>query len=625
MKLSNRKIEYLILSLILLLGLFLRLFNYSEFSLSNDELSALNRCNYSNFHDLIAQGVAIDYHPAGVQTFLYYWIKAFGNSVASVRFPFVIFGTLAILFTYLFSRRWFGSTASLLAAIAIAFMPFTVIFSQIARPYSSGLMLSMLLAWLWSIVLFPKEKEKKYIWIYVLLFGISLSLNLYNHYFSGLLAFIIGISGFLFLNKNNYKSYLASLVIGSILFLPHISMTLHHMSKGGLSSWLAAPHWNWPVEHLKMIFRNWFLLGGLIILVSFLHFSGKRQESLLKIRVVIFAFFIIPLLIGLFYSILVNPILQHSILIFSLPFLIIWIFSFVSDELSQKIQLGALLITASIFYAGIPSKSNHPMIDIQDFKGMAQTLKEWNKENNNTSVIRIMESNSPNYINYYLAKDTSEIHFAQWKIKDEQDLMQLKNILDTTQSNLLEYIILSPDNKLALKMMINRFPYLIKDNYFANNCQAYLLGRESVKYRINFKQTPKEFISHFESPSDSLIQLQQTTYSEGLTYLFSDYEEKDISGLIFRIKVFIQIKKDILPEHIQMVFQVNNTDDSKEFWTSIPLRYFINHDSIQNIYFEQKLPELNSSAKSLKVYIWNPDNETLEYKNLRIYLNAVIL
>jgi hypothetical protein len=622
MKLSNKKIEYLILSLILLLGLFLRLFNYSEFSLSNDELSAIYRCNYNSFHDLIQQGVAIDYHPAGVQTFLYYWIKTFGNSVASVRFPFVIFGTLAILFTYLFSRRWFGSTTSLLSAIAIAFMPFTVIFSQIARPYSSGLMLSMLLVWLWSIVLFPKEKEKKHIWIFSLLLGIALALNLYNHYFSGLLAFIIGITGVLFLNKRNYKSYLASLIIGSILFLPHISMSLHHMSKGGLSSWLAAPHWNWPIEHLKMIFRNWLLLGSLIILVSFLHISGKRQKSLLKIRVVIFSFFVIPLLIGLFYSILVNPVLQHSILIFSLPFLIIWIFSFVSDELSQKIQIGAMLITASIFYGGIPSKSNHPMIDIQDFKGMAQTLKEWNKENKNSSVIRIMESNSPNYINYYLDKDTSEIHFAQWKIRDEQDLMQLKNILDSSQSNFLEYIILAPDNKLALRMMINKFPYLIKQKYFADNCHAYLMEKEPIKPGFNLKKLPQKFVSHFESPTDSLIQLQQITYSDGLTYQFGDYEKRFANTLDFKVNVFIQIKYDSIPKHIQMVFQIDNTDGSKEFWTSIPLRYFIDQDSIQDIYFQQKLPELNSSAKSLKVYIWNPDNETMEYKNLHIYLNA---
>ena len=73
----------LLLIIILLIALALRFYNYADWSLSNDELSALNRLRYNNINDLIQFGVKTDYHPLGVQLFLYYWVNIFGDSEAS--------------------------------------------------------------------------------------------------------------------------------------------------------------------------------------------------------------------------------------------------------------------------------------------------------------------------------------------------------------------------------------------------------------------------------------------------------------------------------------------------------------------------------------------------------------
>lgn len=448
MRLSDKKTEYYILLLILLMGLFIRLYNYASFSLSNDELSAINRCNYHSFHDLFVQGVGIDFHPAGVQTFLYYWIKVFGNSEVSVRFPFVIFGTLAILFAYLFSRRWFGATPALFSAAAIAFLEFPIVYSQIARPYSSGLMLSLLLAYLWSIVLFPKEKEKKHIWLYAALLGVALALNLYNHYFSGLLAFIIGVSAIVMLNKNNLKPYLLALLLGSILFLPHIPMTLHHMSKGGLSSWLGAPDWWWPIEHIQNIFISFYLLGFLVMIILFLRIKNREPYLHSKTRILLFLYFLLPLAIGFFYSIYVNPVIQNSVLIFSMPFLIIWLFSFLPKELNKNSIIALLILSISMI--GNNHYHKQKVLDLQNFKGIAEQLMQFDKNNQAQSKLWLMDSNSPNYIQYYLKNEPSKIRFAQWKIKDEQDLLMLKNILDTTSAELLSYVLLGNYNNTLI-------------------------------------------------------------------------------------------------------------------------------------------------------------------------------
>src|ERR1017187_6805898 len=102
--------EALALLIILITGGILRFYNYADWSLSNDELSALTRLNFHSFHEMIEKGARIDGHPVGVQIFLFYWIKLFGDSVASVRLPFVLAGILSILFAYLITERWFNRT-----------------------------------------------------------------------------------------------------------------------------------------------------------------------------------------------------------------------------------------------------------------------------------------------------------------------------------------------------------------------------------------------------------------------------------------------------------------------------------------------------------------------------------
>jgi hypothetical protein len=70
MAIMKKNRNYIILFLITLAAAFLRFYKLGDFSLSNDELSALNRLQFSNFHDLITKGVMPDFHPALVQVFL---------------------------------------------------------------------------------------------------------------------------------------------------------------------------------------------------------------------------------------------------------------------------------------------------------------------------------------------------------------------------------------------------------------------------------------------------------------------------------------------------------------------------------------------------------------------------
>src|SRR6185295_17515643 len=120
----KKQTEKTILFFILAIAAILRFYNYASFSLSNDELSALARLRFNTFSEMIDKGVMIDFHPAGVQVFLFYWIKIFGISELSIRFPFVLFGTGSVFVIYLLGKKWFNSQVGLLSAATLSVLEF---------------------------------------------------------------------------------------------------------------------------------------------------------------------------------------------------------------------------------------------------------------------------------------------------------------------------------------------------------------------------------------------------------------------------------------------------------------------------------------------------------------------
>ena len=70
-----------LLLLILAISLLVRLNGLTGFSLSNDELSAMARLQFSSFSEMIEKGVRTnDMHPIGVQSFLWFWTQLTGIS-----------------------------------------------------------------------------------------------------------------------------------------------------------------------------------------------------------------------------------------------------------------------------------------------------------------------------------------------------------------------------------------------------------------------------------------------------------------------------------------------------------------------------------------------------------------
>ena len=220
-----------LLLLIIVVAAILRFWNYPNIPFMHDELSALARTHFYSLSDLIEKGAATDGHPIGVQVFLYYFIKLFGDNEMVVKFPFIICGLISIIVAYRISKFWFNSSVGLIVAAFMAVLQYFVMYSQLARPYSIGVLFSLLMVWYWSNFLFKIESVKiKYLIGYILASAICA----YVHHFAFLFAIIVSITGFFFINKQNWKGYLLAAFSIFALYVPHINITLYQLGKGGV-------------------------------------------------------------------------------------------------------------------------------------------------------------------------------------------------------------------------------------------------------------------------------------------------------------------------------------------------------------------------------------------------------
>ena len=107
-----------------------------------------------------------------------------------------------------------------------------------------------------------------------------------------------------------------------------------------------------------------------------------------------------PFIVGFFYSRHINPVLQNSTLLFSFPFLLIFVFSG-RDDGKKNFSYAAtgLLLTITIF-STVFEKRFYPTNQFGVFKELAEHIVEWNAEVEKDALL-IGDLNLPFYIDNY--------------------------------------------------------------------------------------------------------------------------------------------------------------------------------------------------------------------------------
>ena len=371
---SSRTIDCILIGVIVAIAALLRLWKLGQVPFMHDEFSALLRTRFDNLHDFIQQGIMPDSHPLGVQVFLWGWVKIFGWSEFWVKLPFALMGIGSVYLIYLVGKQWFNRKVGLFSAAFFAVSQFTVFYSQLARPYAAGLFLILLMAWFWHKIVF--EVKKPTMGVYV---GFTLSTWACSmiQYFSIAQAGLMFLTGLLFLPKERRKAYWMSGLAAVLLFSPTLPIFYQQLFvSGSIGGWLSAPTSMFWLDFLyyTMNYSQLFVFAAIVIILLPV-LLNRRDRSKNPLRWVGLAWFLIIYLIAFGYSLLREPILQRSTLIFSYPFFVIVAFSLFKNHTLSPWQNA--MVVAVILFAGTTSLvMNRQHYDLMYHQGFDQIAAE---------------------------------------------------------------------------------------------------------------------------------------------------------------------------------------------------------------------------------------------------------
>jgi cell division protein ZapA (FtsZ GTPase activity inhibitor) len=219
-------------------------------------------------------------------------------------------------------------------------------YSQIARPYISGLFFALAMVYFWTRIIQNPEKHFYKNSAFYILFS---SLCAYNHHFSLLFAAITGLTGLFLIQRKYIVKYIINAAIIMLLYVPNIPIVLYQLKIGGIEGWLAKPHNDFIINYISYIFQysvvSLFLVAGLMVF-GFV----KKAKINYKWLIISFLWFFLPFLIGFIYSRYVNAVLQYSVLIFSFPFLFFILFGHIKKQKPLiNLSIVVIILTTNIF------------------------------------------------------------------------------------------------------------------------------------------------------------------------------------------------------------------------------------------------------------------------------------
>ncbi|MBR3709449.1 MAG: glycosyltransferase family 39 protein [Bacteroidales bacterium] len=601
---TSLKLDYILLGVILLVAAVLRLWKLGQVPFMHDEFSALFRLKFDSFHDLIQYGIKVDGHPAGVQTFLYYWTKLVGWNEFWVKLPFALMGIGSVYLIYVIGKQWFNRKAGLLAAAFFAVSQFTVFYSQIARPYAAGLFFVLLMAYFWDKLLFGTKKPSTGT---VVGFAITACLAALAHNFSAAQAGVIFLTGLFFLTKERRLAYWLGGIGALILYSPNLPIFYQQtFVNGGIGGWLAKPQASFLTDFLQytMNYAPLFIFttGLLVILPFILQKPEKRRRP---VRWAAIAWFVIIFALAFVYSLLREPIIQFSTMIFCYPFLILVAFSFYRNNTMTKTQTVVAVLTM-LFVGSMSLILQRQHYDLMYHQGYDQIAVRMAEDNGSSEDICFATyTTCGDYPEFYQAQ--TDVHNRRiFSMNDQRHLGDFRQWLNEKSTSKLGFGWTDYVDPAWEAQAVGYYPWQIKsDTWFTS--KYFTLSKDSVP--------GAEYVLH--PLSDEPITFINTEWGSA-RYLYGDSLDNDIDllGVVANIQAIDTIKRCVFVMEVHdattdsLLLWHGNTDESGillpgENTMAIALR------------FDPKKNPLH--GKKIKIHLWNKEKGTMIVKELDYY------
>lgn len=624
-----------LISSIIIIGVILRTYHFFSLPFMYDELCEISN-HYSSFTDLIQNGVKMkDLHPAGVYVFVYGWKYLFGNAEWIIKLPFLTLGIGCIYLTYRIGKDWFNESCGLIAATFISTLQFTIIYSTIIRPYISGLFFSLLMVICWTNYFFKPNKNRL---INIVGFFLCSLICMYNHYFSFLFVIIVGFTGLFFLTHKNWKYYISSGILLILFFLPHLPITLYHLSiggAGGVDGWLGPPKNDVLLTFIAYVFHYSFISGGSAAIIVLFYFSRFLKTPDLKNnkRLICVIWFMLPFLIGFFYSILINPVLEFSMLFFSFPFFIILISSFINEPRKWVITGLIIVISASNIYSLIYTRKHYELTLHQPSDEYAKYAMKLQKSFPKKKIFAILSTTERPFMEYYKKKYKINLEYHIFNPKDDTPAT-LYNML---KENSFDYLItgyLPEDYNALFKKQFTNLIHHSEGFTYDINCYSKKTNDETFKEKTFYSKTNPFNIFPVQAPwSADIKTLHKDSFSGNNFIMLGSMNEwgpgfniplNEITySCTSKLLASINVKTDKKIKEAILVLQISLGDSILHWQGSNLNNYLIEGVAWQTIYTAYDIIGLDASPGNLKkyklsVFLWNKGKQMLSLDNLSL-------
>ncbi len=330
--------EAVFLALIIMLALFLRIYDLGKESIWLDEGFALQAID-RNAIEVVKWTADFDPIPPFYYITLHFWSSIFGISESAIRFLSVLLsiGTLVILL--LITNKLFNRKITLITGLLFAAEMLQVQYAQEARSFA----LFMFLAWLSTLLFVYFIKEKKHLVFYVIISALAL-------YTLQLMVAVLLLHNAIFFIQNKkelIKKWIVGQIAVIILFIPWIGifvkqfLLINELFQAGLIQRLKLPYF------IGMLGIFWIILAFAMSFAVFLHFYNKKRKMLLKL-VNNEALFILGVLAAILTYIIFLPKLLSSFIparysLFLLPAFYIY-FAYGLDKIVKSKKMAAILL-----------------------------------------------------------------------------------------------------------------------------------------------------------------------------------------------------------------------------------------------------------------------------------------
>jgi hypothetical protein len=594
---------------LLFIGLIFRFsFMYHQ-GLSNDELSGWVRTQFSDWNSFWHFGVkAGDMHPVFYQAFLWVWVRIFGDSEWALRSTSIFFYLLNSWMIYQICRRFFSKQIGLAVVALYVGLTFTIIHTVFARPYNSGTF--FLLLAVWSI--FEIERREKSFSFWFVGLSIGFLGAMLSHYYAFITASIIGLCALFYVSKPNIKVILICGIASILAFLPHWPITAFQLNQGGLR-WLSPPKWNWLFDFGYQFFNfSWILFAFFvgIIVYSFLkaeHFKSKEERFVLRV-------FLLTYLLGHLISVFYTPVLRELVMLYSLPFLFIYLFRgfhfYSGKAFNWALLIFPILIgLQSIFVSKLLEPKNFGV-----FREIGQSVNQSDQKLGRENMDFASNFNSITYLNYYCNIPIKE------PIIDWTNPEVVYQLADRAKNSSKDYFVYNWSNNFHLPMyyevLRNHFPYVYKHQVFFNSAVTILSKKKTVfksmqKHKLTTKfenifqsgvVSNEEFIGAIIIPAKTLKDCSSTEYFT--------VEAKGKLSNASPLFLVVTLERDG-----EMLMSGENAvlyaayDQARLLDTAKNVKFF-------NAF---SLPENVLDTDVIHIYFWNPEKKKVEINRPKVF------